>query len=296
MTTARLVLSGGAALGIAQIGVLKVIQEFFDITGVIGTSIGAVIGGLYAKGMSPDEILEITSQYKKRDIFNPFNLDKKLSGIFDGKMILKLFETWTDGVMIENCRLPFNAVSYDLNKCKTVLIDKGLLAKAMRASASIPYLFAPYQWGKYSFVDGGIEYPLPLGLAGSLPGEVTIAVNVLPNTFQKTETILLDNLKYEPAKLRLNEVFLRSVTQNQAYMAMQSILDNKPDIVIDTWYPEGSFFGFDEAETFYHYGVAAARKAMDEYEQPNYLDKIYKNYETIMSRLHKGIQRNVFNK
>lgn len=291
MKTARLVLSGGAALGLAEIGAIQVLQESFDITGVIGTSMGSIVGGLYAKGLSPDEILDIASNYKKRDIFNPFNLDKDLSGIFDGKAILKQFEEWTDSILIENCRLPFCAVAFDLNKRNTVIIDKGPLANAMRSSSSIPYLFAPFQWEKYVFVDGGIEYPLPLGLAESLPGELTIAVNVMPNASVEAETITLDGGKHKTDKLRLPEVFLLSLTQNQAYLASQSILDNKPDLVIDAWFPEGSLFGFDEAETFYQHGIDASREALREYEQPNYLKKLRQKYQNLSSRLSKGLLR-----
>lgn len=290
MQTAKLVLSGGAALGLAEIGVLQVLQESFDITSVIGTSMGSIIGGLYAKGLGPDEILEIAHQYKKRDIFNPFNLDIQLSGIFEGKGVLKQLEEWTDNVLIENCRLPFCAVAFDLNKRNSVLIDKGPLAHAMRASSSIPYLFAPFEWEKYVFVDGGIEYPLPLGLADALPGELTIAVNVLPDTSPQAETIVLEGKKHKADKLRLHEVFLRSLTQNQAWLALQAILDSKPDIVIDAWYPEGSLFGFDEAETFYHHGIVRARQALKDYEHPNYVEKLRKNYQNVMSRLSRGLR------
>jgi len=289
MQTAKLVLSGGAALGLAEIGVLQVLQENFDITGVIGTSMGSLVGGLYAKGLSPDEILDIALQYKKRDIFNPFNLDIELSGIFDGKAILKQFEEWTEGILIENCRLPFCAVAFDLNRRNSILINRGSLAKAMRASTSIPYLFSPFQWEKYVFVDGGVEYPLPLALVDSLPGELTIAVNVLPSTSPHAETISLDGKKHKSQKLRMHEVFLRSVIQNQAWLALQSILDNKPDIVIDAHFPEGSLFGFDEAEFFYHYGIASARKALIEYKEPNYLDKLRKKYQQLFSRLYRGL-------
>ncbi|MFO7660159.1 MAG: patatin-like phospholipase family protein [Candidatus Cloacimonadaceae bacterium] len=289
MQTAKLVLSGGAALGLAEIGVLQVLQENFDITSVIGTSMGSIVGGLYAKGLSPDEILDIAYQYKKSDIFNPFNLDIQLSGIFDGKGVLKQLEEWTDNILIENCRMPFCAVAFDLNRRNSILIDKGPLAKAMRASASVPYLFSPFQWDKYVFVDGGIEYPLPLALAADLPGELTIAVNVLPNTSPSAESITLDGKKHKTEKIRLHEVVLCSLTQNQAWLALQSILDGKPDIVIDACRPEGSFFGFDEADAFYHYGTEAARKALKEYDEPNYLEKLHKKYQNVLSRFYRGL-------
>jgi NTE family protein len=287
--TARVVLSGGAAFGLAQIGALQVIESRFSITGIIGTSIGSIVGGLYAKGYSPQEILQLALKYKKQNIFNPLNLDRSLTGVFDGKTVLSSFEEWTDNILIENCRIPFMAVGYDLNNGNTVVIDKGSLAKAMRASSSIPYLFSPYVWGCYSFVDGGIEYPLPLGLDKSLPGELTIVVNVLPSQIREPESINCHSEAPNTKKLRLHEVFLRSITQNQAYMAVHSIVDNKPDIVIDAWYPKGSVFGFDQAETFYRWGMARTEQALSDYARLNNMEKILRKYRKLITQLSKGL-------
>jgi NTE family protein len=287
-TTARIVLSGGAAFGLAQIGALQVLSRRFDITGIIGTSMGSIIGGLYAKGYAPEEMLEIALRYKKQNIFNPLNLDTSLTGIFDGKVMLKSFEEWTDDCLIEDCRIPFAAVAFDLCRNNTVVIDKGSLSKALRASSSIPYLFSPVRWGKYTFVDGGVEHPLPLALAMDLPGELTIAVNVLPSRLKEPESIDTASEEPDTKKLRLHEVFLHSITQNQASLAMHAIVDNSPDIVIDAWYPRGSVFGFDDAETFYHWGIAKAEQALTHYEQPNYMEKIRTRYKTLVSRLSKG--------
>lgn len=286
--TAKVILSGGAAFGLAHIGALQVIESRFHISGLIGTSMGAIIGGLYAKGYSPREILHLVMEIKKKNLFNPLNLDRNLTGIFDGKMILNKFEEWTDSALIAECRIPFLAVSYDLIKNNSVIIDKGSLAKAMRASASIPYLFSPYSWGSYSLVDGGIEYPLPLGLSKSLPGDLTIAVNVLPSKIKEPEHIDIFSKDSKKDKLWLHEVFLNSITQNQAYMAMHSIIDNKPDIVIDAWYPKGNVFDFDETETFYKWGIAKTEEILLKYEQPNYIEIIRDKYKTLVTRLSKG--------
>jgi predicted acylesterase/phospholipase RssA len=290
-TTAKLVLSGGEALGLAQIGSLKVIEHEFEINAIIGTSIGSLVGGLYAMGLGPSEILKTALSFRKSSVFNPFSLDKQLSGIFDGKLVLKTLEEWTQGALVEDCRLPFQAVSYDLNRKKTVIIDKGPLAKAMRASSSIPYLFAPFQWGRYSFVDGGIEHPLPLGLSSSLPGEITIAVNVLPFVAETPESITLAPCDSDGSKLRLPEVFLRSITQNQAFLAMHAILDHRPDIVIEANYPDGSVFGFDQAETYYHWGISKAKEALAEYGKPDYFAQLRRNYHKIMSRINTRLEK-----
>ncbi len=287
--SARVVLSGGAAFGLAEIGVLEVLESRFEITGIVGTSIGAIVGGLYAAGSTPAEMLKLAQSFRKKDLFNPFHLDKRLSGIFDGKAILRTFVKWTCNAQVEACRIPFLAVTYDLNKRKTVIIDRGPLARALRASSSIPYLFAPYRWGNYNFVDGGIEYPLPLGLHAALPGEITIAVNVLPQSAGSPETIALARADASSSTLRLPEVFLSSIFQNQAFLAMHSILDNRPDLVISAWYPKGEVFGFDEAEKLYRFGLDQARKALEEQARPGYLARVRKYYRGLTARLSRGL-------
>jgi NTE family protein len=291
---ARVVLSGGAALGLAHIGVLKVLEQRYDITGIVGTSIGAIVGGLYASGYTPDELLDIATKNNAKRLFNPFYLDRTLSGIFDGKMIINLFQDWTKDILIENCKLPFIAISYDLVKRNTIVIGKGSLAKAMRASSSIPYLFSPYQWGKYALVDGGVEYPLPLGLGKTAHGEITIAVNVLPSKSIEPERIDTLSIDDEKNKMKLHEVFLRCIIQNQAYMALHAIADVKPDIVIDAWYPKGNVYGFDDAESFYRWGIAKAEETVLGSEQPDYTKTIRKEYRNIVTKLGKGLHKIAF--
>jgi NTE family protein len=291
---ARIVLSGGAAFGLAHIGVLKILEKQYNIVSIVGTSMGAMVGGLYASGYSTDELLAIATKSNNKRLFNPLNLDTTMSGVFDGKMLLKLFEEWTQNKNIEDCKIPFVAISYDLIKRNTVVINKGSLAKAMRASSSIPYIFAPLQWGKYSFVDGGVEYPMPLGLGHSNTKDITIAVNVLPSKSLKPELMETDNSKNDKNKMRLNEVFLRCIIQNQAYMALHAIADNKPDIVIDAWYPEGNVYGFDDADAYYRWGIIAANKTLDLVGDPGYKKMVHKEYRSNVSNLGKRLQKIAF--
>jgi len=295
--TAKVVLGGGAALGLAEIGVLEVLEKRFDIVSVIGTSMGAIVGGLYAKGLSPSEILALANLLKqKKRWFSTLRLDTTLSGIFDGNGLLKWFDEWTALSSVEECRIPFWAVSYDLNQKRSVIINKGPLAHAMRASSSIPYIFTPYICGKYAFVDGGVEYPLPLGPASSLPGEITIAVNVLPAIFNEPELIDLNKASATSKQIRLNEVFLNTVLQNQAFIAMHSIVDNKPDIIVEAWYPKGSVFGFSEADTFFEWGKQQAEEALAGFEQPHHFERLLRHYRKLSTKLASGLPKYVTNR
>ncbi len=292
---ARIVLGGGAAYGLAHIGVLKALESRYNITSIVGTSMGAIVGGLYSIGHSPEELLEFATKNNAKRLFNPLNLDRTLSGIFDGRKILKLFEDWTENAEIESCRIPFIAISYDLTKRNTVVINRGLMAKAMRASSSIPYLFSPFIWGKYALVDGGVEYPLPLGLGKVATEEIVIAVNVLPSRSIQPEKIDLSGIHPNKSKMKLHEVFLRSIMQNQAYLALHSIKDNKPDLVIDAYYPQGNVYGFEDAESYYNWGFAQAIEVLRNAEQPNYPHLLRKEYLSLVSKLSKGMQKIVFN-
>lgn len=286
--SARVILGGGAAYGLAHIGALHAIEEKYTISGIVGTSMGAIVGGLYATGKTPEQILDIATRNKTGKIFHPLHLDRTLSGIFDGRKIMQLFTQWTDDKYIEDCNLPFTAIAYDLNGHNTVVISSGHLAKALRASSSIPYIFAPFQWGQYSFVDGGVEHPLPLSFAEIVPGDITIAVNVLPAVTNNPE-IFREGIESDTGnKLRLHEVFMRSVMQNQAYMALHSILDMQPLLVINAWHQECGFMSFERAEMLYEFGFKQATMTMANEPLKDSLDKIRRDYHTVLTSLAHG--------
>jgi NTE family protein len=286
--SARVILGGGAAYGLAHIGALQAIEEKYDITGIVGTSMGAMVGALYCIGKTPEQMLDIATRNKNAAMFNPLHLDRTLSGIFDGKKILKLFGEWTNNKDIDDGNLPYAAIAYDLNNRTTVVINQGNLAKAMRASASVPYLFAPFQWNQYSFVDGGVEHPLPLSFADIVPGDITIAVNVLPVVTNEPQIISLDIVPETKSRLRLNEVFMRSVMQSQAYMALHSILDMKPEFVINAWHSESGFLSFDRAEIISELGFKQASAVLATEQLPDAGDKIRLDYHTVLTSLAHG--------
>jgi NTE family protein len=283
MRKARLVLGGGSAYGLAHIGVIKAIAKHYEISGVIGTSMGAIIGACFASGMDADEILNSAKDISTLELFSPLTLDFSRSGIFDGKAILRQFEEWTSALLIEEARIPFIAVSYDLSRQITVLIDKGLMADAMRASSSLPFIFAPHELGDYIFVDGGVSHPLPLAFADRVPGELTIAVNVLPHVAKDAE-FYQPNENKSKAKMMRYDVFMQSLMQNQGFMAIQAILRHEPDIVIDAHNPDFGFMDLKKAGEFYHYGYQQALKAVHDYKEPGFAAKVREGYEQLLLR------------
>lgn len=278
-----LILGGGAAYGLAHIGAIAAIAEHYRITGIIGTSMGAIVGALAAYGKTPHEILEIALDVGTRELFNPLYLDFSRSGIFDGRALLKRFEKWTAGASIEQLKIPYIAVAYDLISRRTILIDKGKTAAAMRASSSLPYIFAPYTWGRYLFVDGGVEHPLPIAFADRLGSRFTIAVNVLPPVFSKAETIDLSPAQPR-ARLRSHQVFVQSLMHNQSFLSIQALLSYPPDIYIDAHNPKYKLMELDKAAAFYEFGYTAAEQTIQDFKEPGFMETLLKKYQALISK------------
>jgi NTE family protein len=282
---ATVILGGGSAFGLAHIGVLSELEREYDIRGIIGTSMGAIVGGLYAMGMDCREILDIAGRLSNAKVLSPLNIDLRIGGIFDGLAALKLYREWTNDACIEDGTIPYIACAFDLHSRSTILFDKGLYADAMRASSSIPYIFTPYALHNYLFVDGGIEHPLPLAFNKMLKSDILIAVNVLPMVPQSAEKLNLNNPK--PAKqkrLLRSEVVMKSVFQNQAYLALRDIISYEPDMVINAWMPDANPFAFHKYNEFFRFGRKMARQSIEEYSEPSFISLIRRNYQNMINK------------
>jgi NTE family protein len=204
------VLSGGGARGIAHIGVLKVLEDLkIPIDCIAGTSMGAVVGGLYASGMSAREIestmLSVDWQEAFRDTpprrdlaFRRKQDDRNFLvrlplGLKHGQILLpkgfiqgqKLQETlrqltlqFNDSTDFDKLPTAFRAVATDLESGEAVLLDKGDLAIAMRASISAPGVFAPVDYRGRLLVDGGLAENLPINVARAMKADILIVSDV----------------------------------------------------------------------------------------------------------------------
>lgn len=205
-----LVLSGGGARGSAHIGVLKVLEELrIPIHVVVGTSMGSLVGGAYAAGLSPAILEERVTQVdwdalftddppredwparRKQGYRNPtfdfsvgvrdgeFNLPK---GAIAGQRVQLFFNDLVQGAEtarnFDDLPIPFRAVATDLEDGKMAVFTQGPLPVAMRASMSVPGLFSPMEWEDRIYVDGGLVRNLPIDVARGLGVDVIIAVNL----------------------------------------------------------------------------------------------------------------------
>ena len=173
-----LVLSGGAIRGAAHLGVLQVFDEHGirpDV--VVGASAGAVVGGLYCAGLSPVELQQIG---KEMNWGRLGRLVRPGLGFFDISRLERVIDELTGGVTIEELKTPFAAVAVDILTRELIVLREGSLARAIRASASLPGIFAPVEDGDRLLIDGGALNNLPVCVAQDMGADYTIAVDLVP--------------------------------------------------------------------------------------------------------------------
>lgn len=173
-----LVLGGGAARGFAHIGVIRVLeQEKIPIDLIVGTSVGSLIGALYASDPNSFE-LEWTAFELTRDDVLDYALLSATMGPIKGDRLEGFVTRKIPVPNIENLRVPFAAVATDLNRGQRVVLDRGPIARAVRASCAIPGVFQPVSHQGRLLVDGGTVDNLPSAVARELGATVVIAVDV----------------------------------------------------------------------------------------------------------------------
>lgn len=176
-----LVLSGGAARGFAFVGLLRALEELeFPIRGIVGCSAGALVGGLYAAGVSPEAMEETLRRLNPLDWAAIFRPTLPFQGITDGKGVMEILRDMVGGnPRIEDLPLPFAAVATDLHTGEVVVLDRGPLLDAIRASIAIPGVFTPLEKNGRVLVDGGLVEPIPIPSARKLFHDPIMAANVL---------------------------------------------------------------------------------------------------------------------
>ena len=175
-----LALSGGSVRGLAHIGFLEVLEENnIKIDYIVGTSMGALVGGIYASGKLKEfkkKILKLS----KNKVMSLLLSDKIKKGNTDTKEIEKFIKKFIGNKRIENLDIGFTAIATDLKTGKEAYLEKGGLLKSISASISIPGIFQPVKIRDMLLVDGGVIDPLPEEYATRKAMKV-IAVNALPS-------------------------------------------------------------------------------------------------------------------
>ncbi len=175
-----LVLSAGSLRGTAHVGVIKVLENAgFPIDVVAGTSMGAVVGAMYAGGKSPEELWKIASGIKA-DSGGNLSGRHLLSLIFFDQLLSSerteiSIRNWLGGMRFDQTKKPFACVSMDLYTGESITFRDGDLAPAVRASMNLPGIFQPLEYRHRYLVDGGVVDYIPVDAARLLGAEWTVA-------------------------------------------------------------------------------------------------------------------------
>ncbi len=242
-----LVLGGGGAKGFAHVGVLRVLeQEKIPISMIIGTSVGSLIGGLYAA--NPDSFqLEWTAfKIDRSDIFD-FSIAYSKMGPVQGNRIEAFVDQNAKVKRVEDTKIPFIPVATDLNTGETLTLEKGSLAKAIHASAAIPGIFVPVSFGSRTLVDGGVTDNCACDIARARGADIVIAVSLQKDVRNyKIDSLIdiiaqsIDIMMRESSKVKLGSA----------------------DVLIEPDTKGGSTFDFGRKKEMMDEGIKAARQAM----------------------------------
>lgn len=276
------VLSGGGAKGTAHIGALKVIEEAgIPIDYVVGTSMGAIVGGLYSIGYTPQQLDSMVNaqnwKFLLSDAPNPKDvlLDDRLrseryvlsipftlksanvadAGIIKGKNLARLFSTLTDGyqdsVNFNRLPIPFACVSENLVNGSEVVFHKGILATAMRSSMSIPGVFAPIDLNGMVLVDGGMVNNYPVDVALKMGADLIIGVDV--------QSPLLDASELKSVK----DIFGQIINLQGEKKYQENLLKTNVHIKVDVSGYSAASFTKEAIDTLINRGEHAAMADWD---------------------------------
>lgn len=175
--TVSLVLGSGGARGLAHIGVIDWLKvNGYAIRSIAGSSMGALIGGIYAAGKL-DLFTRWVSNLQRMDVIRLLDLSFGSTGLFKGERVIDVLQILIGDRNIEELPVPFTAVATDIQNGKEIWLSRGPLFDAIRASIAIPMVFTPHTIEGRQLVDGGLVNPIPIGPTLRDRTDLTVAVN-----------------------------------------------------------------------------------------------------------------------
>ena len=173
-----LALGSGSARGLAHLGVIRAVEEAgIKVNYVAGTSIGALVGAVYAAG-SIDSLESTFQRFDWKKMVSFFDVIFPKSGLIDGAKVRDLVRTLVHTEVIESLPIPFCAVATDIQSGAEVVIRQGDLIEAVRASIAVPGIFTPVRSNGLLLVDGGLVNPVPVSVARAMGADIVIAVDL----------------------------------------------------------------------------------------------------------------------
>ena len=294
-TKISLVLGSGAARGLAHIGAIQCLEENnYEVQYISGSSMGALIGGIYAAG-ELDVYKGWVKELKRRDIIRLLDISFNRRSIFKGEKIIEVLNEIIKDRMIEDLPIGYTAVATDILEQKEIWLTNGSLFEAIRASIAVPMIFSPVKYQDRLLVDGGIINPVPIAPTLNDDTELTVAIglNGPPEIFEAEPVIeqydqsdeqgknkyqigvekfiegLLPKGGNEKSKqdLGLFNLVTQSMDTMQTSITRFKLAANRPDIVIEIPRNICSWFEFDRAEELIDFGYKRAFGVLKQFEE-----------------------------
>jgi NTE family protein len=268
-------LGGGAAFGIAHLGVLRVLeQNGVPVDLVAGCSQGSIIGVGYAAGVSTEEMISIARDLgRKRNFFKAMDFTITRPGILAGNRIMEIFSPLLgEKKTFEDLVVPCRTIATDIESGERVAIGTGRLDSAFRASSAVPMVISPLRWGERALVDGGVSDPVPAETVTQMGADLCIAVNVVPPLKRGIETVMsrayrqlnrLNPLSYLGESQELPNLF--DIVMNSMQILQYELGNFKAisaDILINPDLTDFTWIEYYRAEELIQRGIEAAEKAM----------------------------------
>ncbi|MBI5023574.1 MAG: patatin-like phospholipase family protein [Candidatus Omnitrophica bacterium] len=284
-----LALGGGAALGLAHIGVLRVLEkEHIPVDIIVGSSMGAIIASLWAIGKDAAEIEKIARDFeKKRNLWALFDPVVPISGLMGGRAIKYWLRKNFGGRTFYSTRIPLKIIAYDLIRREELVMESGSLVNAIRKSIAIPGVIEPIREKDRLIIDGGVLNPLPTNILTSRNIKKIIAVNVLQSPHDVSASFALEKdteLKKErlpfrrapfrflgfrilrvllgPFKHNISDIIVRTLQATEYVLAEQSA--QQADVIIHPDLVGINWFELYKVDELIKRGEDAARKALPE--------------------------------
>ncbi|MGL4563573.1 MAG: patatin-like phospholipase family protein [Brevinema sp.] len=240
-------LGGGGLRGFFHIGVLKALEEDqIPIAYIAGTSIGSLIGGLFAAGFTSQEILEILEEHTESlmaliEIATPTLVSKKNKGFFNGENLIIEINKLVAHKKIEELPIPFVCRAVDLMNFKEVIFDHGDLGSAIKGSCSIPGLFTPNTQTEKNkdsmIVDGGVTGSVPIAVLKSRFKGVCLACNLFSYENMSVNQISKFTVSFNDTRpfkiLPFTDPMIRSFYMNQSHIAKLEYELYKPELSVE---------------------------------------------------------------
>jgi NTE family protein len=297
-----LALGGGAARGFAHIGILRTLLAYGIVPHVVvGTSIGAVVGGAYAAGHL-DTLEEWARGLQPRNIFGYLDIRLNGSGLIGGTKLAAQLEAAMGDSLIENLPIKFATVATEVRTGHEIWLTHGRIVDAMRASYALPGIFSPVLVGDRWLVDGALVNPVPVSAARAFGAEIVIAANLSSDVFAHSTTIYSHGAPAEvaptpdvldpapPPKRGFSRLFSPERTMKReffggggrpgistvmvdAFNIMQDritrarLAGDPPDLLISPRVGQIGWFDFHRADELIAHGTKAAERAIESIQE-----------------------------